>query len=136
MSQLKRTDARKIVFCLLFEKSFNWDKSLEEIINSAIEARDIETDDYILATANGVIDDVEQIDEYIDRYAVGWSKERISKVDVAILRLAIYELTHDSGVPTGVAINEAVELAKEFSTDEAPAFINGILGSVAKTVGE
>ena len=75
-----------------------------------------------------------EIDDMISKNLKGWAKERISKIDLAILRLAIYEICFSQEIPPGVAVNEAVELAKEFSTEEAPAFINGVLGSIIKKV--
>ena len=67
----------------------------------------------------------------ISKKAKKWATGRMSKVDLAILRLAIYEICFSEEIPTSVAINEAIELAKKFSSDEAPSFINGILGSIA-----
>ena len=74
-----------------------------------------------------------EIDEIITNNSKKWKKERISKVDIAILRLAIYEIYFSQEVPNSVAINEAVELAKEFGTEQSPAFINGILGNIVST---
>ncbi|MPM71128.1 Transcription antitermination protein NusB [bioreactor metagenome] len=75
----------------------------------------------------------EEIDSLLDEFAKGWSVERMSKVDKAIMRLAVYEIKYAPGVPDGVAVNEAVELAKTYSSDEAPAFINGILGKIIES---
>ena len=72
-----------------------------------------------------------EIDRIINDSARGWKTGRMNKVDLTILRLAVYELKWDEEIPVGVAINEAVELAKKFSGDEGPAFVNGVLGKVA-----
>ena len=78
----------------------------------------------------GILEHKTEIDEAINTYAEGWSVERIAKVDIAILRLAVYEILFAEDIPNRVAVNEAVELAKEFSSDKSPSFINGILGKV------
>jgi len=73
-----------------------------------------------------------EIDRMIDEKATGWNCSRMGKVDLTILRVAVYEICFDEDVPTSVAINEAVELAKKFGQDESPAFINGVLAKFAK----
>ena len=83
-----------------------------------------------MSKTDGTMAHLEEIDNIIGSYAKGWTVERMSKVDKAILRLAVYEIKYAPDVPDGVAVNEAVELAKVYSSDEAPAFINGILGKV------
>ena len=75
---------------------------------------------------------MEEIDQKISAFARGWTIERIMRVDLAILRLGVYELSLGE-VPAGVVINEAVELANEFSTDKAGAFINGVLGNISRS---
>ena len=69
-------------------------------------------------------------DEAIDAVAEGWKTGRMGKVDLTLIRLAVYEMKYDEDVPVGVAINEAVELAKKYGTDESPAFINGMLAKL------
>ena len=71
-----------------------------------------------------------EIDEAIDAVAEGWKTGRMGKVDLTLIRLAVYEMKYDEDVPVGVAINEAVELAKKYGTDESPAFINGVLAKL------
>ena len=75
---------------------------------------------------------LQQLDQEINEAAKGWKTSRMGKVELTILRLAVYEMKHDEDVPVGVAINEAVELAKQYGQDDSPAFINGILGKAAK----
>ena len=87
---------------------------------------------FITKEAEGAQKHKEEIDKIIQECAKGWEPERMNKVDLAILRLAVYEMRFSGDTPVGVAINEAVELAKKFSSDEAPAFINGILGKAAR----
>ena len=73
-----------------------------------------------------------EIDEIIDQNATDWKRERMAKVDLAIIRLAVYETTFDDNIPEGVAINEAVEIAKEFGGDSSPSFVNGVLGRISR----
>ena len=73
-----------------------------------------------------------EIDGILNANARGWKTSRMNKVDLTVLRLAVYELKWDDEIPVGVAINEAVELAKRFGGDESPSFVNGVLGKVAE----
>lgn len=77
-----------------------------------------------------------ELDQAIDMASSGWSVRRMGRAELSILRLALYEIRYDDMVPVGVAINEAVELAKEYCSDEAPAFINGVLAGLAKEAGD
>ena len=86
---------------------------------------------YIRDKALNVILKSEEIDEMLNEYVTGWKTSRMNKVDLSILRLAVYEMKYDEDVPVGVAINEAVELAKKYSGDEGPAFINGVLARLS-----
>lgn len=131
---MKRSEARKQAFLLVYEKSFKEDEPIPEIIANAIEARDFVTNEFTEQLAEGTVEHIAELDRYIEEHSVGWKTSRISKVDKSILRLALYEMLYMESVPVGVSINEAVELAKEFSTGEAASFINGILGSVAKAL--
>lgn len=137
---MSRRKARKNAFALLFQLDFLGWEQVEEIAALFFEqletleepeAADEAQREFILNTVKGVYEHLPEIDEAVGGAAKGWSVDRMSKVDLAILRLAVYEVWYASDVPEGVAINEAVELAKSFSTDEAPAFINGILGKLA-----
>ena len=74
---------------------------------------------------------LDDIDQLLNEKAKGWETERMGKVDLTILRLAVYEILYDEDIPTGVAINEAVELAKKFGQDSSPAFVNGVLAKFA-----
>lgn len=133
---MSRRSARKNVFYLLFQMDFNLEEEFEQVkevfFEESEETVNEEDKAFILDEVNGTKEHLNEIDELICQNAKGWSTERMSKVDLAILRLAVYEIIYSENTPVGVAINEAVELAKKFSTDEAPAFINGILGKIAK----
>lgn len=128
---MTRKQAREEAFILVFEKEFNSD-SVSDILEMAVEAREIEPDDYIKDVFFGVFDNLEVIDNTISENAVGWSIKRISKSALAVLRLAIYEIKFVDSIPVSVSINEAVEIAKKYATKEDASFINGILSTVAK----
>jgi len=85
---------------------------------------------YTVTVAHGVSEQAQHIDELISSHLQGWTLERLPAVDRAILRVAVWELLHADDVPPAVAVDEAVELAKELSTDESPGFVNGVLGQV------
>ena len=85
---------------------------------------------YTVTVARGVTQDSAHIDELISSHLQGWTLERLPAVDRAILRVAVWELLHADDVPEPVAVDEAVQLAKELSTDESPGFVNGVLGQV------
>ena len=129
-----RRNARKLAFYLLFQYDFVNNGDYEEVKNIflTVNSDDIAENDreYIISKTDGTMSHLVEIDELLGTYAKGWSVDRMSKVDKAILRLAVYEIKYAPDVPDGVAVNESVELAKTYSSDEAPAFINGILGQI------
>ena len=87
---------------------------------------------YIYAVTQGVAAQQEELDAYIEKYSVGWKPERISRTALAVLRVAMFEILSVGDVPTGAAINEAVELAKGYDEPETVAFINGVLGAFVR----
>jgi len=93
-------------------------------------------DEYANRVIWGTLENQAQLDSIIEKFLKGWELDRLSKVDLALMRLAIYEMLREPDVPSGVAINEAVELAKAYGTDESPAFINGVLGNVAREMSQ
>ncbi|AMJ41645.1 transcription antitermination factor NusB [Anaerotignum propionicum] len=133
---MSRRSARKNAFFLLFQMDFNQAEEYEQVkeifFAEAEEPVEEEDKDFIVNEVEGTRAHMEEIDQIIGECAKGWNTDRMSKVDLAILRLAVYELRFSKDTPVGVAINEAVELAKKFSSDEAPGFINGILGKVVQ----
>ncbi len=128
---MTRKEAREEAFILIFEKEFN-PAPLEEILECAKEARDIEPDDYIRKVFFGVFENIELLDEAISSNLVGWSIKRISKTSLAVLRLAVYEIKFYEEIPVSVSINEAVELCKKYATKDDASFVNGILASVVR----
>lgn len=122
---MNRTKQREQAFCLIFQSMFNNDEAL------AIYEENVEqVGAFAKELYDGVQSNIEELDSLISNNAKGWSVARLPKVNVAILRLAIFEIKF-TDVPNGVAINEAVELAKTYSGDGDYAFINGILGAIA-----
>ena len=132
---MSRRSARKNAFFLLFQMDFNEAAEFEQVkeVFFAEKEEPVEEGDkaFILSEVEGTREHMAEIDALIEQSAKGWDPERMNKVDLAILRLAVYEMKWGE-TPVGVAINEAVELAKKFSSDEAPAFINGVLGKAAQ----
>ena len=131
---MKRRDARQAVFALIFDKDFNPDTTCQEILNNAVQCEQIngyDGDEYVSRVFFGVFDKLEEIDALIDKASHRWESERISRVSRAILRLAVYEIFYEDDIPTKIAVNEAVELAKTFDDEKAFSFVNGILGAVA-----
>lgn len=132
---MSRRELREHLFRMLFRKEFHNQTELNEQIDLYFNGLDQCPSDkdrnYLEDKFDRVIANVEAIDEAIEAASSGWKLSRIGKVDLAILRLAVYEVEYDEDIPTGVAINEAVELAKKFGEDQSASFINGILAKVA-----
>ena len=128
---MDRKIARAHAMKLIYEWEMGGDGGEETRINLlGVEPNENETD-YMNRMVSGVISRAEELDQQISAHLRSWSIDRITKVDLAILRLAAYELMLGE-VPAGVAINEAVELANQYSTDKAGSFINGVLGSLSR----
>ena len=132
---MSRSELREHVFRMLFRIEFNNEKELPEQESLYFELLDDVSEDdqeYILNKYKAIKNRVEEIDSILNQMSEGWKTTRMNRVDLTILRLATYELKWDEEVPTGVVINEAVELAKKYSSDDGPSFINGILAKVSK----
>ncbi len=133
---MDRRKARQEAFCILFEYFFNGDISVSDIIARETEERSLDSDEYLIAVTNGVSENKDKIDEMIKPYLKGWKMERISRVSLCILRLAVYEIAYMDDIPVNASVNEAVELAKAYDTDNAPSFINGTLRSFIRDLEE
>lgn len=129
---MTRKEERELAFTLVFEKIFNDELSIEEIANNAVEARFIEENAFAFSLAQLTYENYEEIDRIINENSVGWKVGRLPKVSLAILRLALCEILYVPSIPSGVSINEAVELAKKFSSQEDALFINGVLGKYVR----
>jgi len=115
----------------IYEWNFRQDVNLDELVERSILEFSNDVDSkYIRDLISGVTKNVESIDKEIETCAPEWPIEQISLIDKSILEIAIYELIHSKDIPPKVAINEAVELAKQFGSSNSSKFINGVLGSV------
>lgn len=124
---MTRKEQREQAFCLIFQDLFNNEEALD-----TYEENIAKIGDYSKELFSGVISNKDNLDEIINKYSKGWKSRRLPKVNLAILRLAVYEIMFVDEVPDGVAVNEAVELAKTYSGEGDYSFINGILGAVIK----
>lgn len=144
---MTRTAARELAVQLCFRLSMNGELSGETVESffeeeyfrtlSGEEGINAQMPDekqmaYIRQVTQGVADHLEELDGYVEKYAVGWKPGRISKTALAVLRVALYEMLYVDDVPHGAAINEAVELAKHYDEPETVAFVNGVLGAFAR----
>ncbi|HJA06304.1 MAG TPA: transcription antitermination factor NusB [Candidatus Mediterraneibacter pullicola] len=130
-----RSKLREHVFKMLFQIEFNDAEDMFERLRNYFELLEDAADkdrEYIQAKYEAVAARVPEIDSMLNEIAKGWKTSRMSKVDLTVLRLAVYEMKWDEDIPEGVAINEAVELAKRFGGENSSSFVNGILGKLAK----
>ena len=143
---MKRSELRENIFKLLFMAQFksvrrkcrnscvcNFEaaqQGREDVVCGRDPSR--EEEDYMEAKYSRICEKLPEIDAFLNRISVGWKTSRMNKVDLTILRLAVYEMQYDEEVPTAVAINEAVELAKRFGGEDSTSFVNGILGKAAR----
>ena len=132
---MSRREIREQIFKLLFRIEFYQKEEMaqqeafffEDEENEASEKESIQISEKV----NRIVEKLEEIDRSLNEKAKGWETDRMGKVDLTILRLAVYEILFDEEIPTGVAINEAVELAKKFGQDSSAAFVNGVLAKFA-----
>ena len=129
----KKLKPREQAFIITFEKLFNPELSVEEIVANASECESVTLNEKAANMAKGVDANLEEIDKLIEANLRGWSKSRISKVALAVLRLGVYELKiAEKPAPVGVIISEAVNICKDYGSDEDKSFVNGVLGSVSR----
>lgn len=128
---MSRREIREHIFRILFRIEFHQKEELPEQLLYENEEASKEDASYIQEKIQAVAEKTAEIDEMINASAKGWKTTRMGKVDLTLLRLAVYEIKFDEDIPTGVAINEAVKLAKKYGTDESPSFVNGILAKIA-----
>ena len=145
---MTRTTAREIAMHLIYELEYHDElpeKLMEAVFSDGYYPRLAEETElyqekpnekqmkYISDCVRGVYGKGQELDDIITQYAVGWKLGRISKVSLAVLRLAIYEILYVEDAPTGAVINEAVEIARRYEEEDKVSFINGILGSFARS---
>ena len=117
----------------MFEQEVR-EESIDHILHDAVEARDLVPSPFAEHEALGVEEHCEEIDGTIEKHIRGWSIRRLSKVALALLRLAVYEMLWEKSIPYSVSINEAVELAKAYGGKDDATYVNGVLASVAKSL--
>ncbi len=128
--KIARDAAMRMLYAYELTGELNQDMIQETIEPAALDAEDMK---YLKQITEGAVEQRASLDTLIEQNAVGWRLSRIGKVDLSILRLAIYEMLCREDVPESVAINEAVELAKKYSEPKSKQFINGILGSISRS---
>ena len=131
---MDRSLAREIAMKMLYAASLGGEESMSEVLEQSEQADTLSGNDKTCLEnlVAGVRDHQEELDGIIGQYSQGWALNRLAKVDLTILRMAVYEIKYMPEVPVGATINEAVELSKQFCEDKSSGFINGILGSVAR----
>ena len=133
---MNRHEAREAALGLVFEKAFKPLEETDKLYELAKLERELEEDEYVRRVTNGVFENLERIDALIEASAKGWKINRMPKVSLALMRICVYELIFEADIPTNVSLNEAVELAKKYDGDDAPAFVNGVLNKIAKELPE
>ncbi len=135
---MKRRELRERIFQLLFRVEFNEQDEMPEQVGLFVEDMKDETEvspedeAYIAGKYERIAERIPEIDALIDGVSEKWKTARMGRVDLTILRLALYEMKFDEDIPEKVAINEAVELSKTYGGDESPAFVNGVLAKLAQ----
>ena len=134
---MKRREQREQIVALLFRVEFNTEEEMDEQVSMYVdEMKEVEPlsekdEEYIIGKYKKILERIEDIDGILNEASKTWKTSRMSRVDLTVLRLAVYEMKFDEDIPEKVAINEAVELAKKYGGDESPAFVNGVLAHVA-----
>lgn len=131
---MTRSEAREQAFIVLFERIFNIDLTIAEIIDAAQEEGLIKINGFAASLLKNAQENEEAIDMLISENLKGWAINRLPKVSLAIMRLAVSEMLYIDEVPVGVSVNEAVELAKKYGTADDATYINGVLGAIAKSL--
>lgn len=141
---MSRRLSREYIVQFLFSADFNQNENEHELLENFFSSiEDLDEEDavasikendkkFAVEIIEGTLEKLDEIDAAIEKSALDWKRERIAKVDLAILRLAIYEILFRDDIPDSVTANEAIELAKKFSTEESSSFINGIIGKIIR----
>ncbi|MGN0170540.1 MAG: transcription antitermination factor NusB [Lachnospiraceae bacterium] len=130
---MSRRELREHIFKMLFRVEFYEEEGLEEQLQTFLEEKEPmkEADEaYIRDKYLAIKDRITDIDARVNANSKGWKTHRMAKVDLTVIRLGAYEILYDEDIPASVAINEAVELAKKYGSDESPAFVNGVLAKI------
>lgn len=131
---MSRKKARDNAFKCVYQLEFYENKDISKILHYCYEENDNDNEEilYIEHVLNGVCDKIDEIDNLILSNLKNWTLDRIARIDLAILRLAIYEIMYMQDIPEKVSVNEAVELAKEYGNNDSKSFVNGILAKILK----
>ena len=142
---MRRRKAREIAIQSLYRIEMNA-VSAEDAVHAVMEQMRSESENwqeaddralaFILKLVKGVREHIDRIDDIFSRHLQGWKLDRLSKVDLQVLRLAVFEMYYDNETPPKVAVNEAVDLAKAFGTEDSGKFVNGVLGKVLQQLGK
>ena len=132
---MKRREIRECAFKLTFESLFR-DDSTDEIIALAEDVEEITVTDDVIKLFKGTIEKSDELNKIIEKYSEKRALDRIPKVNIAVLKLALYEILYDEKVPLNVAINEAVLISKKYSQEADVNFVNGVLGAYSRAEGE
>ncbi len=129
---MKRSELREKTFIILFQHEFF--PQFEEKIDFYLEREGLKEKnaDYVRRTLCGIVENIDTIDDMIRSHLINWDFDRLSKIDLSVLRLAVYEMKYSEDVPGKVAINEAIELVKKYNDHKAGVFVNGLLDRVYK----
>ena len=134
---MSRRELREQIFKLLFRVEFNQNEEMtaqkEFFFEEEENQADVADTAYITEKFNRIFEKLEEIDAVLNEKVQKWDTGRMGKVDLTVLRLAVFEILYDEEIPTGVAINEAVELAKKFGQDSSPSIVKGVLAKFAQT---
>ena len=130
---MTRRALREQVFKMLFRVEFHDAEEMKEqaVLFEEEESCSEKDKEYITKKFENIVEKITEIDAAVNEVAKGWKTTRMGKVDLTIIRLAVYEMKYEEDIPVKVAINEAVELAKQYGADDSPAFVNGILAKLA-----
>lgn len=131
---MSRREIREQIFKMLFRVEFHDEEEYQQQLGMFMEETapvEKENQQYMEEKFRNIVSRLAEIDEVINENATGWKTSRMGKVDLTLIRLAVYEIKYEDAIPTGVAINEAVELAKKYGTDDSASFVNGVLAKIA-----
>ena len=131
---MTRSKIRENVFKMLFRAEFHDADDMKEQLDLFDEELENPSESelfYINSKSKGILEHIDEIDALINEKSTGWKTSRMAKVDLSIIRIAVYEIKCEDDIPFKVSVNEAVELAKKYGADESPAFVNGILAKFA-----
>lgn len=132
---MKRREAREHIFQILFQINFYPKEEFDKKIELYLQNNDLfdeEMNDFVISYVNGVANNIDKIDKILNEKSNGWKTTRMPNVDLTILRISVYEIIFLKDVPASISINEAVELAKKYSGDESPSFVNALLGDIVR----